>query len=117
MENFKIATLLLRAERLNEITAESIELQNLLNNKNMKLKEETINIIKSRLSDLENEMDNLKRYFQNNKTENIKITVTLTDVDEDFKWAIYRLFNQLHCEEPQRFNYETNLYDCEENDE
>lgn len=117
-----IAEVLLTVERLNEVNKMVIDIQTVLNSKYMKLKDETRKILTSRLTELEEEIDQInfklntmkneynnteqeeksttdflvdKFEYEEDQKQNVKIMVNLNDVNYSQLWSIYDLFNKL----------------------
>lgn len=117
-----IAEVLLTVERLNEVNKMILDIQTVLNSKYMKLKEETRKILTSRLTELEEEinqinfkLNTMKNEYNNTEQEeksttdflvdkfeyeeeqkqNANIMVNINDVNYSQLWSIYDLFNKL----------------------
>lgn len=114
-DNTKYAEVLLLKQRLNEVNEEyNIILNTLLN---FRLTEPlSIEIFFERFKELTEEKTNLsieidkkinEINMENNKLETLKIEVNLTNVTDEYKWMIYDLFNRLHTQKPENFNYIT----------
>ena len=108
--DIKMGEILMLTTRLTQITDEAHNIIKIISADNMKLKPETTKILNIRLRELLDETDYIDRRIErlkNEELQNIEIKVNLTDVTEDFKWEIYDLFNKLHTNNPDNFNYST----------